>query len=347
MLRKLIYEAGARMRNPSLMEQFDFLKRSDRWERAQLDYYQLEKMKSFLEFAYLYSPFYRTMFKEIGFVPSQMTSLKEMKALPITDKSVLIQHNREIQSIYPFDKLRRSETSGSSGQPLLFYRDEEWDSGHRAAVMRGMSWYGVMPWERNGYLWGYNVDKRKRFNTRILDELCNRFRMFSYAPVDIERFCHRLKKASYLSGYSSMIYEVAKYINEHGVTMSDYHLKMIKATSEKIYPNYRQEVWQAFGLDCTSEYGAAEAGIIAFECPEGKNMHICMENVYVEDEEGEIIVTNMLSRSFPIIRYRLGDYVTFADAGYECPCGRQHPVIVDVCGRVGKMSSERRGNIRV
>ena len=77
------------------------------------------------------------------------------------------------------------------------------------------------------------VVKRKRFNTRILDELCNRFRMFSYAPVDIERFCHRLKKASYLSGYSSMIYEVAKYINEHGVTMSDYHLKMIKATSER------------------------------------------------------------------------------------------------------------------
>ena len=52
-----------------------------------------------------------------------------MKALPITDKSVLIQHNREIQSIYPFDKLRRSETSGSSGQPLLFYRDEEWGFG--------------------------------------------------------------------------------------------------------------------------------------------------------------------------------------------------------------------------
>ena len=84
MLRKLIYEAGARMRNPSLMEQFDFLKKSDRWERAQLDYYQLEKMKSFLEFAYLYSPFYRTMFKEIGFVPSQMTSLKEMKVKDMT-----------------------------------------------------------------------------------------------------------------------------------------------------------------------------------------------------------------------------------------------------------------------
>ena len=59
MLRKLIYEAGARMRNPSLMEQFDFLKKSDRWERAQLDYYQLEKMKSFLEFdTYIYKSFY-------------------------------------------------------------------------------------------------------------------------------------------------------------------------------------------------------------------------------------------------------------------------------------------------
>lgn len=62
---------------------------------------------------------------------------------------------------------------------------------------------------------------------------------------------------------------------------------------------------KAFGAKIISEYGAAESGLIAYECPECGNMHINMENVIVEESEGEIVVTNLLSRSFPIIRYKL------------------------------------------
>ena len=160
--------------------------------------------------------------------------------------------------------------------------------------------------------------------------------MFSYAPDDMERFCRKLRKSAFLSGYASMIYETARYINTHPHDKTKYHLKLIKGTSEKIYPNYHEETQKAFGLKITSEYGAAEAGIIAFECPEGKNMHICMENVYVEVIDGEIVVTNLLSRSFPIIRYKLGDAVVLASPDYKCPCGRNHPVVLDVCGRIGK-----------
>lgn len=44
-----------------------------------------------------------------------------------------------------------------------------------------------------------------------------------------------------------------------------------------------------------------------------------MENVYVEVIDGEIVVTNLLSRSFPIIRYKLGDAVVLASPDYKCP----------------------------
>src|SRR5690606_6507219 len=129
-------------------------------------------------------------------------------------------------------------------------------------------------------------------------------------------------------GYSSMIYEVAKMINqmEQG---GKYNLKMIKGTSEKIYDSYQDEVQKAFGLKIISEYGAAESGLIAYECPEG-SMHINVENVVVEVVKGEILVTNLLSRSFPIIRYQLGDAVTLADPAFKCKCGRNHPVVLDV-----------------
>ena len=83
-----------------------------------------------------------------------------------------------------------------------------------------------------------------------------------------------------------------------------------------------------------SEYGAAEAGIIAFECPEG-NMHVNMETVIVEQVDAKILVTNLTSRSFPIIRYELGDYIDL-DEETKCPCGRKSYLIKEVTGRVGK-----------
>jgi phenylacetate-CoA ligase len=65
-------------------------------------------------------------------------------------------------------------------------------------------------------------------------------------------------------------------------------------------------------------------------------MHIAMENVVVEVIDGEIVVTNLYSQSFPIIRYKLGDSVKLADSDFKCKCGRAHPVITDILGRVGK-----------
>mgnify|MGYP000282295428 CR=1 FL=1 len=77
---------------------------------------------------------------------------------------------------------------------------------------------------------------------------------------------------------------------------------MVKGASEMILDAYQPEVDKAFGREMVSEYSAAEAGLIAFECPVG-NMHINVEHVYVEvDESDEILVTNLYSHYFPIIR---------------------------------------------
>jgi phenylacetate-CoA ligase len=122
---------------------------------------------------------------------------------------------------------------------------------------------------------------------------------------------------------------------EMGFTPKDFpRLKMIKGTSEKIFPVYQHVVMEVFGRKIISEYGAAESGIIAFECPKG-HMHINEENVIVEEVEGEIVITNLNSLSFPIIRYKLGDHIKIAPFSV-CDCGRQSDVILEVMGRVGK-----------
>jgi phenylacetate-CoA ligase len=132
-----------------------------------------------------------------------------------------------------------------------------------------------------------------------------------------------------------MIYEVARIINRNGLDTSHLNLKLVKGTSEKIHEHYHDEVQKAFGQKMVSEYGAAEAGIIAFECPSG-SMHLNMEGCIVEEEDGEILVTNLNAYSFPIIRYKLGDSIVLEDEQFECPCGMNHRVLREVTGRVGK-----------
>ncbi|MDU6482023.1 MAG: hypothetical protein E6538_08490 [Paeniclostridium sordellii] len=75
--------------------------------------------------------------------------------------------------------------------------------------------------------------------------------------------------------------------------------------------------------------------MIAFECKYGR-MHITMENVLVEEEENQIIVTNLVLESFPIIRYKLGDYIEL-DLDTKCEGGMAHPIIKNVIRRIGNL----------
>lgn len=96
------------------------------------------------------------------------------------------------------------------------------------------------------------------------------------------------------------------------------------------------EVKKAFGKKIISGYGASESGLIAFECPEERHMHINTENVYIEEINNEAIVTNLMSYSFPIIRYKLRDSIKLAPSNWKCLCGRSNPILLDILGRDGK-----------
>lgn len=334
-VRKLIYLGGIYLINKDVFKKYSFLQASQHWDTSKLEQYQLAKLKELLVHAYNNSLYYRNVFKKNNISPSGITNLQELKKIPCLTKEELLGNAEKIQVEKFPGTLVYSETSGSTGTPLVFYRSKEWDAWHRASAYRGYSWHGVHPWEPNGYLWGFNFSFMKQLKTRLLDVLQNRFRLFSYNNDDIYNFACKLKKAHYIRGYSSMIYEVAKKINNNSNLIANNNLKMILGTSEKIFDKYHDEAEKAFGKKIISEYGAAEAGIIAFECPYG-NMHINMETVIVEQENNEIIITNLVSNSFPIIRYKLGDYIDVGN-NCNCPCGMQHPIIKEVTGRVGSV----------
>lgn len=330
-LARLVFERGARVRNPSLFRLYDELKATEWNSVEQLTELQTKRAQALLCHAGANSPYFKKLFQERGFAPENFSGVGDLSVLPELSKSDLITHNKRIHTSGNNEPMFLAETSGTSGVSLSFNRNESWDSLNRATMMRAYDWYDVKPWDRNGYLWGYNITTSQRLKVKLLDALQNRFRLFDYSRTEIERFASLLSSASFISGYSSMVYEVAKCINECGIDTPT--LKLVKGTSEMILDVYHKESIAAFGRKVTSEYGAAEAGLIAFECPMG-SMHINIENVILElNENQEVLVTNLASSSFPIIRYNLGDAISLSDN--SCPCGRAHPVIDTIQGRKG------------
>jgi len=328
MFHKIIYLVGEYIKNPLIRKRLDELKQTEYASFDTLEALQLERLKKLLYHARNNTHFYAQRLKDIDI---DHITLKSLKDIPTLTKQDLYKYNKEIHTKYDNKKLIKSETSGSTGEALVFFRTKNWDAYHRAAQLRGYSWYDVNPWDKNIYFWGFNPSLKQKLKMRVLDFLMNRYRIFSFDEREIKKTIGILQKCSYVEGYSSAIFTLAQSLDKMGLSFD--HLKLVKGTSEKIYDSYQDTIKKVFHAKMTSEYGAAEAGIIAFECPYG-NMHTVMENVIVEEVNDKIVVTNLHSYSFPIIRYELGDYIKLG--GYDCPCGRKHMIIEEVTGRIGK-----------
>jgi len=327
-LHKLIYLIGREIRNPRMKIFEKELQSTDFASLELLNELQQKRLRSLLKHAKENSKFYKNRLAGIDIDNMLIETLKE---IPVLSKDEFRNNVDSIQNYIPKEKFFRSSTSGSSGKSLTFDRSLDWDAAHRAVQIRGYSWFGIKPWMKNLYFWGYNPDIKKLLKIRFTDFLVNRYRVFSYDKSSTEKVKKYLKKCDYIEGYSSSIYSLAQKLEKENWKCSN--IKMVKGTSEKIYDSYQLPIENVFNQPMISEYGAAETGIIAFECPHG-SMHIAMENVIVEEIDKKIIVTNLFSHTAPIIRYELGDYVEF-DYEKKCPCGRQHQIIKEVTGRIG------------
>jgi phenylacetate-CoA ligase len=194
-------------------------------------------------------------------------------------------------------------------------------------------------------LWGIPNALKDRLKMHARDFALNRFREREYNldPLVLAGFCQKLrnKKPDYLYGYSSMIYEFALFLHERGINARDFGLKAVFYSAESLHPYQRDLIEAVFGCTVAGEYGAAETGVITFQCPSGKH-HIADDCVLVEllDERGRevsvgqigrVTVTVLHSFSAPIIRYQLGDLAT--KTSDPCSCGISLSVLDGIVGR--------------
>lgn len=153
------------------------------------------------------------------------------------------------------------------------------------------------------------------------------------------------KEYRWISGPLSTIFEMAKLI-EKGM-IENTCIKVIELFGEYSTNEQRDYIEKMFGCITVIHYGTRETWCIAYECPH-RRLHIqddlfiaevCYDNVCLEDECGEIVITSLYNYYMPFIRYNLKDVgkITYE----KCECGCSAPCLELAGGRTAELIKGR------
>ena len=172
-----------------------------------------------------------------------------------------------------------------------------------------------------------------------------RVRFFSVIDP-VERIVEGLNayRPEYLHAYPTAMEMIARYRLDGGTVAFD--PKLISTSSEVCTPMAREAIRNAFpSTQLVDAYGTSECLPLSTECHYGRK-HINTDFAILEpmDENGHpvtagelsdhVLITNLLNRVQPFIRYRIDDSVRLT--GEACPCGSVFPVI-EMAGRKGSL----------
>jgi len=319
------------------------LERSQWWPVEELEAYRLARLKALLSHAGRHVPYYRALFRDIGFEPAAMNSIADLQGLPLLTKALIRSHDLKSETAGP---LKRYNTGGSSGEPLVFYMGLDRISHDVAAKWRATRWWRLDIGDPEIVVWGSPIEIGAQDRMRLLRDTLLRSRLvpaFEMSPAKLDGFIREIRafRPRMIFGYPSALAHIARHAQASGQRLDDLGIRVAFVTSERLYDEQRAQISAGFGCAVANGYGGRDAGFIAHECPYG-GMHISAEDIIVEivdaegrelpaGESGEIVVTHLATGDFPFIRYRTGDVGVLDNE--ECECGRRLPMLKEIQGR--------------
>ncbi|MDC5067774.1 phenylacetate--CoA ligase family protein [Acinetobacter baumannii] len=324
-----------------------FLEKSAYWSESEIKLYQEEAISKIIQYAINNVPFYKQLIEKRELIISETQGINQLKTFPIITKEI-ISKNRD-NFIVQESKLKRvnGSTGGSTGIPLKYVMSKENALYSSLLLDRGLGLAGYRAGDRLAIIAGGSlVGLKKPLRKRIVERLANVRYYSSYGMDDkqLELYSKDIIdfQPKFLRGYASALNALATYMRTNGLT-SKLKISAIFSTSEVLVKNVRDNIEDAFGCEVYDGWGLNDGGATAFECHEHLGMHIDPERAYVEIVEdettrefgegvGRIIITNLIDKVMPFIRYDSGDIgrIDFS----ECPCGKNTPRLFVNYGRV-------------
>lgn len=303
--------------------------------------WQSARLKWVLQSA-LRSPYYSE-----AWTPSQKQAAQagDLSGLPILEKDPLRQNPRAFVSRSGRDYT--FYTSGSTGTPIAsIWTAKEIRDSMALREARSVLWAGVsfaLPRVTfSGRIVVPNPNSSGPFHRYNMAERQVYFSAFHLRPDTASRYVKALRrhKPEWGTGYAVSFYLLGKFILSEKIEPPQ--LRSIITTSEKLTPEMRSVIEEAFQCRVFEEYSTVENALFAGECEYGR-LHVSPDACIVEiirpdgtpclpGEVGEVVATCLIRTHQPLIRFRLGDLAAWDDR--PCTCGRRMPVIREVVGRI-------------
>lgn len=289
---------------------------------------RLTKINAIWKDAYTNLPFYDEWKVKNG-LPDTIEDIAELSNWPILEKQDFIL-NREKLVRGNVKKFHESVTSGATGEPLHF-RTMVGESDV-VAVNKWIGWarMGIYPDSRCFLLWGHRHFYGQGFKSnlkfawrQVKDWMTNNLRMDAtdLSPSALEKDVQRLIrfKPECIIAYSASLLALVRTCTSYREKCTALGIKAIICTAGPLTADERTEISDFFNAPIGMEYGSMEAGVMAYQTPMTENRYEVFDRTHIIHAESgndsalnQIIVTTLTRRYLPLIRYRIGDFMSEA-----------------------------------
>ena len=317
---------------------------------ADLQKLQFKLLKTIVYRVYSFSPFYHKRMKDAGVHPDDINSLEDIVKLPFMYK-------KDLRDTYP-DGLIMSEqeelvryhvSSGTTGKPTVVGYTRNDINNWTESLARGLTSAGLGHGDIIQVSYGYGLFTgglglhygAERIGATVLPTSIGNTERQIELMQDL-----RVTAIACTPSYLLHMGEVAEKM---GVSIKkDTFLRKAIVGAEPWSEQMRSRIRESLEVDAYDIYGTSElSGPLFCECECQQGFHVWSDLIYPEildpdsqeplppGERGELVVTMLQKDALPIIRYRTGDITAIKDD--PCPCGRTHPRLERLSGRVDDM----------
>lgn len=248
--------------------------------------------------------------------------------------------------------LKRSNTGGSSGEPLSFFIEKDAYAREWAHMHAIWSTFGYRVTDEKLTVRGKNIGSgfyKYNFNQ-------NEFLINAYCPIEL--YLEELKKLlnrphlKWLHGYPSAIFSFLKEIEKVDSILFEGLIAKIKGVflgSEFPSPIYREYLEKYCSLRTISWYGHSEMAVLAVEKDPGSGIYFPFYSYgypeAIESDSGfRLIGTSFYNYACPFIRYDTGDLISpnFSNGlleSFSIEHGRSAEHVLDKNGRSISLTS--------
>ena len=321
-------------------ETLDFLLHSSKWNEEEKKSYQLLELKSLLSYCYDNVPYYRDIFIENKWDPRDFKTVEDLKNFPVLTKKIIIENrdrliadNRKLDRAYPIT------TSGSSGDKLEFFVDDDTLKKEAAFNMRAYLEQGAKLYDTPSVWLRRYVPKDSDSPLWYYDHELKRLYMSAYHlnSQTIKLYINKINSGNYqtICTYPSSAYILACLCEENNLHLNN--VKKIHVTSEKMLNQWYDKVVESLGIVPCGHYGQMEKVSFMHQTEESRDYKQNYEygvDEFYDNGDGTfgLIATGFLNYYMPFIRYQTEDTFILENGVVKEINGRSSDILVSASG---------------